>query len=103
MMFKLYDFCTMSLLDMSSNEKDIIDSISDYIKANMNYRLKVYQRIDYTDYFYKRINCVGDYYDYVNEYNAKKNTEILKAMSCQELKREILELSDKPRMRIRKR
>ena len=99
MMFKLYDSNTMSLLDQSNNEEDIINTLAEYMKAYLNLGFEIKCDED----TYKKISSVGDYYHYVNDYMVKKKNERLKQMSCMELKKEMFELQDKPRARVRKR
>lgn len=103
-MYRLYDMNERKLLDMSMNEQEIIDTLAEYMKAYLNIRYKIVYHDEETneDILYKKINSVSDYYVYVNEYTERKSTELLKQMSCQELKREMLELSETPRARIRK-
>lgn len=106
-MYKLYDMNERKLLDKSMNEEDIINTLTEYMKYYLNFKYKIVYHDEETnqDIPYKKITTVGQYYDYVNEYNDKKSTEELrriKQMSCTELKKEILELSDKPRARIKR-
>ena len=97
-MYKLYDINEKKLLDMSNNEQDIINTLAEYMKVYLNLGFEI--RCD--DETYKKILSVGDYYHYVNDYMVKQNTERLKQMSCMDLKREMLDLYDKPRARIKK-
>lgn len=97
-MYKLYDTNEQTLLDVSNSEKDIINTLAEYMKAYLNLGFEI--KCDEEPY--KVIRSVGDYYHYVNEYNDRKSTEMLKQMSCLELKKEILELSEKPRIRVKK-
>lgn len=103
-MYKLYDMQTRKLLDKSMNEKDIIDSLSELLKdyVNFEYRIIYHSEELNQDVAYKKICSMSDFYHYVNDYNVIKNTEQLKQMSCLELKKEILDLSDKPRIRIKR-
>lgn len=97
-MYRLYDINEKKLLDESYREEDIINTLAEYMKAyiNMGYE------IERDEESYKRIMSVADYYHYVNDYTVKQNTERLKQMSCLELKREMLDLTDKPRVRIKR-
>lgn len=97
-MYKLYDMNERKLLDVSNDEQDIINTLSEYMKAYLNLGFE----IQHNEETYKTIRGISDYYHYVNDFNIKKNTESLKQMSCLELKREILDLSEKPRVRIKK-
>lgn len=97
-MFKLYDTNTKTLLDKSSNEEDIINTLAEYMKEYLNLGFV----IECDEMPYKTIKGVSDYYHYINDYNIKKNTESLKQMSCLELKKEMLDLCDKPRMLIKR-
>lgn len=103
-MYKLYDMQTRKLLDKSMSEKDIVESLTELLKdyVNFEYRIIYHNEETNEDIPYKKINSVGSFYDYVNDFNVKENTERLKQMSCLELKKEMLELSDKPRIRIKR-
>lgn len=104
-MFKLYDMNARTLIDKSKNEDDIINTLCECMKEYLNIRYKIiyHDEKNNEDIPYKKINSVSDYYLYVNEYAQRKATERLKQMSCQELKKEMLELSDKPKAKILKR
>ena len=103
-MYKLYDMNERTLLDKSKNEEDIVNTLCEYMKEylNVNFKIIYHDEENNEDMSYKKIKSVADYYLYVNEYAQRKATEHLKQMSCTELKREILELSDKPRARIKR-
>lgn len=96
-MYKLYSSSEKTLLDMNKDEGEIINTLCEYMKAYLNIGFEI--ECDETPY--KSIKSVSDFYHYVNDYNVKKNTEKLKQMSCLELKREMLELSDKKRIKIK--
>lgn len=98
-MYRLYDINEKKLLDESYREEDIINTLAEYMKAyiNMGYEIECDEKP------YKNIKSVSDFYHYVNDYNLKQNTERLKQMSCMELKREMLDLTDKPRVKEKKR
>lgn len=97
-MYKLYDINEKKLLDVCNSEKDIINALSEYMKAYLN----IGYEIEKDGEKYKEIRGISDYYHYVNDYVASESTKMLKQMSCLELKKEILDLSEKPRMRIKK-
>ena len=87
-MYKLYDMNTVSLIDKSNDEYDLICTMSTYYKAYSNPRFRIVyhnEELD-MDEGYKRIDTIGQYYDYCKEYEDRK----LKEMSCCDLKRQIL-------------
>ena len=85
-MYKLYlNEGVRTLIDVSPNEKDILDTIGDYLKDNPEARFIVIYSQEYGDCIYGVINGYKDYINRLKMYNEK-----LKNMSCTELKQEIV-------------
>lgn len=87
-MYRLYELNSMSLLDASEDEYDLINTMSLYLQAyrNIRFRIKHYDSELNEEVTIKDILNVGQYYDYCKEYENIK----LKEMSCLDLKRQIL-------------
>ena len=88
-----------TVIDVSESEQDIIDTMGEYIKENPDYRFIVKEdsmgdrtKSDSAQYIYGYI----EYAIYVEQYN-----ERLKNMSCVELKRQILQSQDKPKVKCK--
>lgn len=77
-MFKLYDWNTMTILDMSPNEQDIIDTIGELVSKNKEVRLKIiyYNQETDTDEYYRKVNDIKDYYKYLKDFLNRKKDEI---------------------------
>lgn len=96
-MYKLYDYDVHSLIDQSEDEYDLLDTMSTYFQAQTGTRflIKHTDEATRTDEIVASIKSVRDYYNYATEYRDKK----LKEMSCMQLKKEILDLNDKPKVK----
>jgi len=89
-MYRLYDMSVVKLIDMSENEKHILDTLGERISKSKNdnffYKIIYHYNELNMDEGYKTIKTVGQYYDYCREYEEKQ----LKDMSCCDLKRSIV-------------
>ena len=96
-MYRLYDYDVHSLIDQSEDEYDLIDTMSTYFQAQTGTRflIKHTNEETKTDEIVASIKNVRDYYGYVTEKRDKK----LKSMSCMQLKKEILDLQEKPKVK----
>lgn len=94
-MYKLYDYDVHSLMDKSEDEYDIINTMSTYFQAQIGTRFLIiyHNKQENMDEIYRVIKTVGQYYDYVKDYQKRK----LESMSCMQLKKEILDMQDKPK------
>lgn len=82
-MYKLYlNEGVKTLIDVSPNEKDILDTIGDYLIDNPEARFIVIYSQEYGDCIYGVINGYKDYKDRLEMYKEKQK-------SCIELKKEI--------------
>ena len=85
-MYKLYSNNNVrTMIDASENEQDIIDTIGDYLKTDINSRFIVIYSQKRGDCIHAIINKPEDYVEYLKNYKEK-----LKNMSCVELKKEIV-------------
>ena len=83
-MYKLYLSDSRTMIDVSENEQDIIDTMGDYLKDSLDTRFIIIFSQEYGDCIYAVINGYKDYKNYLEIYKQK-----LKDMSCTELKKEI--------------
>lgn len=85
-MYKLYSNNNVrTIIDVSENEQDIIDTIGEYIKNDPNSRFIIIYSQKYGDCIHAIINKQEDYIEYLKNYR-----ERLKNMSCVDLKKEIV-------------
>lgn len=71
-MYKLYgSLGTWKILDKTNEEKEVIDTISDYINDTPEMQFMIIQEIDNTDIPYKKIRNIYDFALYVEEYNTR--------------------------------
>lgn len=91
-MYRLYDYDVHSLIDESTFEGDIIDTISVFMElpTSQRFKIKIYNEENKIERDYRVIRNVRDYYNYVKDYNDR-----IKIMSCVELKRSIIKRKDK--------
>ena len=83
-MFKLYnDKGTRKIIDISEVEKDIIDTMGDYLKDDPEARFLIVENKDNTDNLRGFIRGYVEYINYVENYK-------LRQMSCVELKKGIV-------------
>ena len=72
-MYKLYlNEGVRTLIDVSPNEQDIIDTMGDYIKENPEDRFIVIFSQEYGDCIYGVINGYKDYKDCLERYKEKQ-------------------------------
>ena len=85
-MFKLYiDKGTRKMIDVSQSEQDIIDTMGDYLRDDVNSRFLIIENTEEGDWVKDRVIGWTEYATYVEEYNRQ-----LKEKSCVELKSEIV-------------
>lgn len=96
-MFKLYlNKGTRTQIDESVNKYDIIKTMGDWLKDDPEERFIVRDANKEKGDTAVSINGLLDYALYVEEYNSE-----LKNMSCVELKRQILQSQDKPKVKCK--
>lgn len=85
-MYRLYiDKGTRKKIDVSENEKDIIDTMGDYLREDQDSRFLIIESTEEGDWIKDRVIGWIEYATYVEEYNRK-----LKEKSCVELKKDIV-------------
>lgn len=73
MVYKLYgNIAGLKQLDVSSDEKDIIDTIGEYMRTGVITNYIIVLQTEQGDEPYKLIKNVKDYWSYQEEYNAKQ-------------------------------
>jgi hypothetical protein len=78
-MYRLYgNIAGWKNLDISENEKDIIDTLKDYVYQSKAIEYMIIEQRDNTDFPYKQISTLQDYFDYINEYEDKKTLKLQK-------------------------
>ena len=83
-MYKLYaSIGHWTEIDRSNEEKDIIDTIGDYLHDDEELRFMVIQRENNTDNCVRNIENMQDYVNYLSDYKARQET-------CVELKKYIV-------------
>lgn len=94
-MFRLYDMGMRELITTNENEEVIYNTVMNYYKKNPNSYLYIIKRENNGDAPYIAIRNEKDleFYKKMYEYNK------LTSMSCIELRREILELTEKPKVK----
>lgn len=71
-MFKLYgSLGTWKLLDKTNEEKEVIDTISDYVNDTPEMQFMIIKQVEDTDIPYRKIRNIFEYALYVEEYNAR--------------------------------
>lgn len=95
-MFKLYATKdTPTLLDVSPNEYEIFDTLTDYISEDPTNRFLIKKRENNTDDIYRCIWSMDDYLDYREDLELRRK-------SCVELKQEIVNIA-KPKVKTLRR
>ena len=85
-MFKLYiDKGTRKMIDVSESEQDIIDTMGEYIRDDLEARFLIIESRQDGDNLKGFIRSPEDYANYVQQYNEK-----IKEKSCVELKTEMM-------------
>ena len=85
-MLRLYiDKGIRKMIDVSESEQDIIDTMGDYIREDMDSRFLIIESTKEGDDVKGFIRGYDEYVGYVKRYNDK-----LKEKSCVELKRDIV-------------
>lgn len=99
-MYKLYgEIAGWKMLDISSNEGDILQTIGEYLSDSENMHFLIVKNENDTDEPYKAIRSIDDYVHYLGEYNRR-----LKEMSCIELREEMMDIVyDKPKVKTNRR
>ena len=93
--YRLYgDIAGKKLLDVSENEKDIIDTMGEYLKTNKELHFSIVKQKNKKDEpILKGVWGMQGYIEYLKDYKLRLET-------CIELKREILDLKEKPKVKI---
>lgn len=86
-MYKLYATKdTPTLLDVSNNEEEIFETLTDYISEDPTNRFLIKKRENNTDEIHRCIWSMDDYLDYREDMELKKK-------SCVELKKDIVSMA----------
>lgn len=86
-MFKLYtDKGTRKMIDISESEQDIIDTMGDYFRSDLEARFLIIESRKDGDNLRGFIRGIEEYTSYVENYN-----ERLKEKSCVELKTDMMQ------------
>ena len=94
-MFRLYgEIAGRKLLDKSNDEKDIIETITEYISQDSELRFLIIKETSEGDEIYRSIRSFQSYLDYLEEYNLRQESII-------QLKEEILDLAGQESSRKR--
>lgn len=89
-MFKLYgEIAGWKLLDLGSDEFDMIATIGEYLQENENTRFLIIKSTDDGDEPYKSIRSMEQYIEYSQEYYERIKLENKNAM---ELKKEMMDI-----------
>lgn len=94
-MFRLYDMSARELIIAHKNEDVIYNTVINYYKKNPDSYLYIIKRENKGDAPYIAIRNEKDLEFYKKMYEYRKLTN----MSCIELKREILDLAEKPKVK----
>lgn len=90
-MFKLYTSVgRWQLLDICSNEKEVVYSMIDYANKCHLYDYLIIERTDNTDLIHKRIRDEKGFKEYLLEVKERYTPTPIDDMSCVELKKYIL-------------
>ena len=95
-MYKLYEMSTVNMVDKSNNEIDIIETIGEYLRENINLRFLIVKHEKNIDEVYRRITSINDYKNYIEDYNQR-----LKETGIVDLKREILDRLEEDKVKRR--
>lgn len=78
-MYRLYGYLgTMTLLDISPNESDIIETIDNNIAMNDVIYFQIIKHENDTDEFYRAIHNFDDYLNYLEDYRERTKIKIRK-------------------------
>lgn len=90
-MYKLYQMTKHTLIDTNEKQDKLLEIMERMYKVDPEERFLLVKRENMSDVWFKGIYGIDEY----NEYLQKLENEQLKAKTCVELKREILDLSEK--------
>lgn len=94
-MYKLYQMTKHTLIDTNDKQDKLLEIMERMYKTNPEERFLLVKRENMSDVWFKGIYGVEEY----NEYLQKLENEELKNKTCVELKREILDLAEKPKVK----
>lgn len=97
-MYSLYDMAKLELLIKDESEEKIYKAICNRFKVNENQRLLIKTRYKNGDVIVCAIRNQEDFINYLKDYENR----LLKKKTCAELKREILDLVEKPKVKALK-
>ena len=99
MIYKLYvSIASWTFADVSSNELDIVNTMKEYRKINKDYRFIIIKSNEEQDELYKCIRKESDFQQYMQEI---EETKRIKGLSCRELKKEIIDIYEKPKTKVK--
>ena len=76
-MFRLYGYLgKMTLLDISPNEADIIETIDNNISLNDVIYFQIIKHENDTDEFYRAIHNFDDYINYLEDFRNRQKTKM---------------------------
>lgn len=76
-MFRLYGYLgKMTLLDISPNEADIIETIDNNISLNDVIYFQIIKHENDTDEFYRSIHNFDDYINYLEDFRNRQKTKM---------------------------
>ena len=92
--YKLYaDIAGKKLIDASKKEQDIIDTMGEYLKSNKDLHFTIIKQKDKkSEPILKGVWGMQGYIEYLKDYK-------LRLESCIELKKEIVDLVEKPKVK----
>ena len=97
-MYSLYDMRKLKPILSDELEKNIYKEVCKRYKKDENERLLITRRVNNGDEIICSIRCKEDFEEYVRIFGNK----LLKEETCVELKEEILDLADKPKVKTYK-
>lgn len=97
-MYSLYDMAKLELLIKDESEEKIYKTICNRFKISENQRLMVTTRYKNGDVIVCAIRNQKDFVNYLKDYEYR----LLTGKSCVELKREMLDIKEKPKVKTYK-
>lgn len=94
-MYSLYDMAKLELLIKDKPEEEIYKAICNRFKVSENQRLLIKTKYKNGDVIVCAIRNQEDFINYLKDYEYR----LLKEKSCVELKKEILDLKEKPKVK----
>lgn len=94
-MYKLYQMTKHTLIDTNDKQDKLLEIMERMYKTNPEERFLLVKRENMSDVWFKGIYGVEEYHEYLQ----KLENEELKNKTCVELKREILDLAEKPKVK----